>query len=90
LKSGLDVRNTKRFLVGSASEVKLDEQARFVIPEALIKYAHLENEIIFVAILDWVELWDAETWEKKIDIIAKESADIAERLSELTKLTEIK
>lgn len=81
--TNLDVRNTKRFLVGGASEVKMDSQSRFVIPESLIKYAHLENEIVFVAIQDWIELWNAEDWQTKIDQISKESADIAERLSEM-------
>ena len=81
--TNLDVRNTKRFLIGGASEIQLDSQARFVIPESLIKYAHLENEIMFVGILDWIELWDNGTWEKRIDQITKESADIADRLSNI-------
>jgi len=79
-----DVRNTKRFLIGGASEIELDSQARFVIPEILKTYAHLENEIIFVGIQDWIELWDLDTWEKKISLITKDAADIADRLSKVS------
>jgi MraZ protein len=79
-----DVRNTKRFLIGGANEVELDFQARFVIPEQLKEYAHLENEITFIGIIDWIEIWSEAKWNKKINNISENAADIADRLSEIS------
>lgn len=78
-----DVRNTKRFLIGGASEIQLDSQSRFVIPLELKEYAELRQDLIFVALLDWIEIWNWETWKKKIEQISKNAADIADRLSEI-------
>ena len=78
-----DVRNTKRFLIGGASLVDLDKQGRFIIPEALISYAGLKETLVFVGIQDWIEIWDEEIWNKKIDNIAKNASDIGDRLSQL-------
>lgn len=81
--TNLDVRNTKRFLVGGAQEIRIDAQGRFVINDNLIDYAHLEKELIFVGIQDWVELWDLDSWNQKIAQISKSAADIADRLSNI-------
>lgn len=78
-----DIRNTKRFLIGGAAEVEVDMQGRFVIPENLIEYAHLENELVFVGIQDWIEIWDYSNWVTRINQITESAADIADRLSEI-------
>lgn len=81
--TNIDVRNTKRFLVGGAVEIEMDKQGRFVLPEVLIEYAHLENELVFVGIQDWLEIWDMDSWNTKISQITEQAADIADRLSEI-------
>lgn len=78
-----DVRNTKRFLVGGAVEIDLDSQSRFVIPETLKEYAELNADLVFVGIQNWIEIWDAKNWQEKINLISKDAADIADRLSEI-------
>ncbi len=78
-----DVRNTKRFLIGGAREITLDVQGRFVLPDPLKEYAKLINDLIFVGIEDFVEIWDEENWKEKIENISKNAADIGDRLGEL-------
>ena len=78
-----DARNTKRFLVGGAREISLDKQGRFVMPDQLKEYASLSDQLIFVGIQDFVEIWDEGKWSEKITEIAKNAADIGDRLSEL-------
>ena len=41
------VRETDRFILGSAFEVSLDKQGRFVIPRVLKEYADLSEKIVF-------------------------------------------
>lgn len=76
----LDVRDTKRFLLGGAQEINLDSQGRFVVPDALIKYANLQQQLTFIGVGEWIEIWDADKWQQKLDYLAENSADIADRL----------
>lgn len=81
VNSGL--RDTKRFLIGSAQEIELDKQGRFVIPPDLKKYASLGNECVFIGLVDWIELWDKSIWDKKEESINSNSSEISDKLSEL-------
>lgn len=75
------VRDTKRFIAGGASEVDLDGQGRFIIPELLKSYSQIDKDVIFVGILDWVELWNLEKWNTKIEEIKTSASEIAEKLN---------
>jgi MraZ protein len=80
--SGL-IRDTSRFLLASASELDLDNQGRFVLPEFLKIYAQIAKEGVFIGLARWVELWDSEIWSKKVTEIEKNSSEIADKLSRL-------
>src|ERR1700749_605009 len=56
-------RELQRFLLGNASYVDLDDKGRFVVPEYLRQFAHLEMDVVFVGIQRFVELWDKKKWE---------------------------
>lgn len=77
----LSARDTKRFLLGGAYDVELDVQGRFVVPAVLKEYAGLEEDITFVAIMDWVEIWDKQRWMAKSRELNEAASDIAERLT---------
>lgn len=77
------VRDLKRFLVGGAYEVDFDNQGRFVLSQALIEFASLSNEVVFVGIENWIEIWSKDKWLEKITKLATEVEDIAERLTNL-------
>jgi len=81
----LSVRDTRRFVLGGASEIELDAQGRFVVPAYLKKYANIKNEIVFIGISDWVEVWSQENWNKKLEMLKKEAGDIAEKLLKMRK-----
>jgi transcriptional regulator MraZ len=75
-------RELQRFLLGNASSVELDTKGRFVVPEYLRTFAHIEGEIIFVGIQRFVELWDKRKWEEHQKELSGKIETIAERLSE--------
>ncbi len=77
------LRDTSRFLIGGASEVECDEQGRFVLPKNLVDYADMSKEVVFVGLINWVELWDIEAWKLRLDYLKENSADIADKLSEI-------
>jgi MraZ protein len=75
------IRNTDRFILGSAFEVVADDQGRIIIPENLAKYAALKNKIIFVGLKDRVEVWNQEAWEKQEKHIAQHAAQMIEEIA---------
>jgi len=79
-----DVRDSTRFLVGGAQEIELDTQGRFIIPKNLREYAKIDKEIVFVGLINWVEIWDAATWQERIAKLATDADEIAQRLADVT------
>jgi len=77
-----ETRETQRFLLGGASNVELDSKGRFILPAYLRGFAKIENEVIFLGLSKYVEIWDKKTWieyrqnlEKKIERISQRLVD---------------
>jgi MraZ protein len=75
-------REMQRFLLGNATDVELDQKGRFVIPEYLRQFAHIETDVIFVGISRFVELWDKKSWEEHQLDLSKNIESIAEKLND--------
>ena len=73
-----ETRETQRFLLGGASGVELDGKGRFVLPAYLREFAGIEDDVVFIGLSRYVEIWDKQKWliyrkglEKNIDSISK-------------------
>lgn len=73
-----ETRETQRFLLGGASGVQLDGKGRFVLPAYLREFAAVEDDVVFIGLSRYVEIWDRKKWliyrkglEKNIDSISK-------------------
>ena len=77
------VRDTTRFLLGSAAEVELDDQGRFVLPANLKEYGAVSEDVIFLGLGRWVEVWDKQRWLDRKKYIDDHSGEIGEKLSQL-------
>ncbi len=77
------IRDTTRFLVGSAVEVETDSQGRIVIPNSLYKYADFKAEAIFVGLYNWVEIWEKNKWEERLKYLDKNSDEIAGAIEQM-------
>lgn len=75
-------RDFSRYLFSGASEIEFDSLGRFVIPDHLQRYAHLNKEVVVIGVLNRVEIWSKEIWEKLSKKIDKDSEEIAEKLSD--------
>lgn len=82
-----NIRETSRFLVGSATEVQPDIQGRFVIPQSLFEHGKFLEEIVFVGLVNWVEIWDKEEWEKKLSALQSRGSEIADEISKMSQNT---
>jgi MraZ protein len=75
-------RELQRFLLGNANSIELDQKGRFVVPEYLRGFAKIEDDVVFVGIQRFVELWDKKSWDKHQEELSGKIESIAERLSE--------
>jgi MraZ protein len=75
------VRDTDRFILGSAFETHLDSQGRFVLPKLLETYANLGKEVVIVGLGDRAEIWDSEEWIKREKYISQKAPEMLEDLA---------
>src|SRR4030042_4755747 len=75
------VRDTDRFILGSAFEAELDNQGRFVIPKILKDYANLGDEVIFVGLGDRIEVWNKNAWKEREIYVQENAAQMIEKVS---------
>jgi MraZ protein len=66
------VRAFRRQFLGGATEVELDSAGRMLLPPTLKEHADLSKDIILVAALDKIEIWDAPKYKKLFDDMAPE------------------
>lgn len=74
-------RETQRFLLGTATEIELDSKGRFVLPGHLKQYGGLSQELVFLGINNYVEIWDKKHWEDHNKELISTITNVADRLS---------
>jgi MraZ protein len=77
-------RELQRYLFGSATTVRLDDQGRFILPSYLRDYAKIEQNIVFVGVQRYVEIWDEKSWITHQESIAKSVELLTINLSKYT------
>ena len=60
-----EVQNFQRYYLSQASDSNLDKAGRVLIPSGLREYAGLEKEVVVVGMLNKIELWSKEKWERQ-------------------------
>jgi MraZ protein len=73
----------KRHLVGSAEECIVDAQGRILIPSNLRDYAGLKKKCLLVGIVDRIEIWDQDTYNKSMEEALEDSEKLREGLAKL-------
>lgn len=81
----LPVRDTDRFILGSAFEVSFDSQGRFVVPKRLREYAGFNDEVVYLGLGERIEIWDKEKWQKKEKNIQQEAGQMLEKIAKENK-----
>lgn len=81
-----NIRDTSRFLVGSATEIDTDKLGRFIIPQSLFDHAQLKEDIVFIGLVNWIEIWDKDKWQERLDYLKKNGDEIAQELTNISKV----
>jgi MraZ protein len=68
------VMQVKRVLVSGATECPIDKNGRVLIPPVLRQFAGLEREVVWAGMVDTIEIWSKDNWER---MFASARGDIA-------------
>ena len=75
------IRQSEHFIFTSAFDAIPDDQGRIVIPDRLISYAKLGEQVYFLGVGDRIEIWNKEIWDEKEKLIVKEAPEYIEELA---------
>ncbi|MBO4390428.1 MAG: division/cell wall cluster transcriptional repressor MraZ [Lachnospiraceae bacterium] len=81
------LRAAKRFMFSKSMPVDIDKQGRMLFPKKAREFAHIERDIILVGMHSKVEIWDAETYNKREEELA--NMDISEMFAKLSSLSSV-
>ncbi|MBQ0736464.1 division/cell wall cluster transcriptional repressor MraZ [Aquimarina celericrescens] len=69
----------RRFTAG-VKVVEIDSAGRLLIPKDLISFAGITKELVLSSAVNIVEIWDKNQYEKAIDDVTVDFADLAEEV----------
>ena len=78
-----NARTFTRFFLGSAVDGGLDKQGRALISSALRTYAKLEKDVVLAGMLNRVEIWNKEQWDRNNAVVEENIDDIAGQMEAL-------
>ncbi len=80
-KSHRSMKLFLRTVVGSAVETGIDKQGRVLVPSSLRTDGDLKGELVIVGVLEKIEIWDKDLWDKATDLTAVDAEGYEEDLS---------
>lgn len=73
-------RQFMRLFNSGATEISIDNAGRILIPQRLLEYAEIEQEVVFYAWGNKIELWSKKNHEEQMKIDADEFSALAEEV----------
>jgi MraZ protein len=62
-----EARKLQRYFMAKAAACEADKQGRILIPAKLRESAGLDKDIVFVGVLNKIEIWSKERWDDNND-----------------------
>jgi MraZ protein len=73
-----EARVFRRLYFAQTEAVDLDKAGRILVPERLVQFAGLSQEVILIGVRDHLELWDASRWQRFVEQHAPRFDSVAE------------
>lgn len=80
--SNKDSRTFSRFFFSGANEVTPDKMGRILLPQSLMDYAGVKDEVVSIGMMNRVEVWSKAKWET-YSTMDTDMDEIASKMSEL-------
>jgi MraZ protein len=75
------VREFRRYFLNGATILELDSAGRLLLPQNLKDYAGLEKDIVLVAAVNKIEIWDKTKYQEFFESFSPESfSDLAQQV----------
>ena len=74
-------RDFVRLMTNEAQAIEVDNNGRVNLPDYLIKFAHLNKDLVVVGSLDYIEVWDRDLYHQYVDQLETNAEEIAEKVS---------
>ena len=78
-----DIDRFVRYMVGGVNESSLDKQGRILLSQSLRQDAGLRKDVVLIGMLDWIEIWDKESWIRENAATGESFDGFRESLSRL-------
>jgi len=66
-KSGdVQARNRARVWAAGSSDVEVDRQGRFALPQSAREFANLTADVLIIGAIDRIELWNPQRFEQRV------------------------
>lgn len=78
-----EVKALQRAFISAASECAMDKQGRILLPQTLRDYAGLQKDVVFVGMINRIEIWSQERWKKAFEQSQHDIAGLGEKLADL-------
>ncbi len=72
----------KRVFIGCAQECAIDKAGRIQLPQDLRRDAGLEKDCIVLGLLEKIEIWSAERWQRSFNQFTDQAGQIYASLAE--------
>lgn len=84
------IRDTTRYIVANSYLLDFDDQGRFIIPLPLRKHfsemnIQVPGKLVFAGMLDYIEVWAPDIWEKNQKVLNSSINKIAESINNVAK-----
>ncbi len=66
-------RDLRRKMCADAQILELDAQGRFIIPENMINFASIKNQVTIIGAGDHFEIWNSKSWDNYSALIEKKN-----------------
>jgi len=67
------VREFRRYFLNGAIQLELDGAGRILLPKNLMEHAGLEKDIVLVAAVNKLEIWDKNKYQQFFDTFSPEA-----------------
>jgi MraZ protein len=75
------VREFRRYFLNGATQLELDTAGRLLVPPNLKEHAGLEKDIVLVAAVNKIEIWDKSKYQQFFDSFSPETfSNLAEQV----------
>lgn len=78
-----EVKALQRVFVSAATECPVDRSGRILIPPTLRDYAAITKDVVLVGMVNKIEIWSSERWNKVFEEALGSLSSIGDKLADL-------